>query len=210
MIAEREAAGRAPGAIWPAARRRLARLITEVLAPSPLCAALLVAVAAKSAPSVGDALRWGLLAAGFVSVFPFLYILRGVRQRRLSDHHVGAREQRPALLLLFVAVVVVGTGLLAALGAPRPVVALIAAMAVGLAVSLAITLVWKVSVHAATAAGAAVILLLVFGPALWPCLAIPPLVAWSRVEIGDHTPAQVVVGMGMGAAVAAAVFLLLR
>lgn len=193
-----------------ALRRRLARLVTEVFAPSPLCAALLVAVAVKSAPTVGDAIRWGLLATSFASAFPFLYILRGVRRRRLSDHHVGVREQRPALLVLFAAVVLLGTALLALLGAPRPLVALIAAMAAGLIVSFGVTLVWKISVHAATAAGAAVILLLVFGPSVWPCLAIPPLVGWSRVEIQDHTPSQVVAGMAMGAAVAAVVFLLLR
>ncbi len=195
---------------WPPLRRRLARLVTEVLAPPPLCAALLIAVAAKTAPTPLAALRWGLLGALFTSVFPVLTILRGVRRRRLSDHHVGAREQRPALLLLFSAIVLLGTMVLAVLGAPRPVVALVGAMALGLVVSLSITLVWKVSVHAATAAGAAVVLLLVFGPALWPCLLVPPLVAWSRVEVGDHTPAQVAVGMGVGALVAATGFLLLR
>lgn len=199
-----------PGPGWPPLRRRLARLVTEVLAPAPLCAALLVAVAAKTAPTPLAALCWGLLGALFTSVFPVLTIRRGVRRRRLSDHHVGAREQRPTLLLLFIAVVTLGTVLLALLGAPRPLVALVGAMALGLVVSLAITLFWKVSVHAATAAGAAVVLLLVFGPALWPALVLPPLVGWSRVEVGDHTPAQVVVGIGVGALVAAAGFLLLR
>jgi membrane-associated phospholipid phosphatase len=198
------------GPDWPVLRRRLARLLTEVLAPPPLCAVLLIAVAAKTAPTPLAALRWGLLAALFTSAFPFLTILRGVRRQRLSDHHVGAREQRPALLLLFVAIVLVGTILLAFLGAPRPVVALVGAMALGLVVSFGITLVWKVSVHAATAAGAAVVLLLVFGPAVWPAVLIPPLVAWSRVEVRDHTPAQVIVGMGVGALVAAVGFLLLR
>lgn len=195
---------------WPALRRRVARLLTEVLAPPPLCAALLIAVAAKTAPTPLAALRWGLLGALFTSAFPFFYILRGVRRQRLSDHHVRAREQRPALLLLFIAIVLLGAVVLAALGAPRPLVALIGAMALGLVISFGITLVWKVSVHAATAAGAAVILLLVFGPALWPGLLLPPLVGWSRVEVGDHTPAQVIVGMGVGALVAALGFLLLR
>lgn len=210
MILQRVAPSPEVRARRSALRRRFARLVTEVFAPSPLCAALLIAVALKSAPTVGDAIRWGLLAVCFASVFPFLYILRGVRRRRLSDHHVGAREQRPALLVLFAAVVLLGTAVLALLGAPRPLVALIAAMAAGLVVSLGVTLLWKISVHAATAAGAAVILLLVFGPSLWPCLAIPPLVGWSRVEVRDHTAAQVVAGMTMGAAVAAVVFLLLR
>jgi membrane-associated phospholipid phosphatase len=90
------------------------------------------------------------------------------------------------------------------------VVALVGAGGVGLAVALAITLVWKISIHTAVAAGAVVVLALVFGPAL---LVLAPLVAlsgWARVEVGDHTPAQVLAGAAVGAAVAGAAFPLLR
>ncbi len=61
-----------------------------------------------------------------------------------------------------------------------------------------ITLWWKISVHAAIGAGAATVLPLVFGPALlavWPLVA---LIAWSRVQVGDHTPAQVLAGIALG------------
>ena len=64
--------------------------------------------------------------------------------------------------------------------------------------------------HAAIAAGAATVLLLVFGPALlvvWPLVA---LIAWSRVQVGDHTPAQVLAGVALGIVVNATVFPLLR
>jgi membrane-associated phospholipid phosphatase len=52
-------------------------------------------------------------------------------------------------------------------------------------------------VHATIAAGAGTELLLVFGPALlvvWPLVA---LIAWSRVQVGDHTPAQVLAGVAL-------------
>ena len=45
-------------------------------------------------------------------------------------------------------------------------VALQASIAVGVACGWVITLWWKISIHAAIAAGAATVLLLVFGPAL--------------------------------------------
>jgi membrane-associated phospholipid phosphatase len=73
-----------------------------------------------------------------------------------------------------------------------------------------ITLWWKISVHAAIAAGAATVLLLVFGPALlvvWPLVA---LIAWSRVQVGDHTPAQTLAGAALGGLIATTVFILLR
>lgn len=73
-----------------------------------------------------------------------------------------------------------------------------------------ISLWWKISVHAAIAAGAATVLLLVFGLAqlvVWPLVA---LIAWSRVQVGDHTPAQVLAGIALGIVVNATIFPLLR
>ncbi|HYY82531.1 MAG TPA: hypothetical protein VFD04_25600 [Actinomycetes bacterium] len=58
----------------PAGRRRaahrLARLVTEVLAPAPLAAALLLVVAWRSAPTLAGAVAWGLLAVLSGSVLP--------------------------------------------------------------------------------------------------------------------------------------------
>jgi hypothetical protein len=170
----------------------------------------LLAVAWHSAATPAEALKWALLAAAFCSLLPMLYILRGVRRGRLTDHHVRVRRQRRGPLLVAVRSVLTGLALLVATGAPRDVVALVGAGAVGLFVAVAITLVWKISVHVAVAAGAVVVLALVFGPAL---LALAPLVAlcaWARVAVRDHTHAQVVVGAIVGAAVAGVAFPLLR
>jgi len=71
-------------------------------------------------------------------------------------------------------------------------------MLAGLIVSLAVTIFWKVSIHTVVVAGAVVVLAFVFGPTA-PAVA---LIAWSRVELGDHRPAQVVVGGAFGAVVA--------
>jgi hypothetical protein len=174
MVARQRASAEVTTRPDPSTRQRLARVLTEVLAPAPTVAVLLLVVARRSAPTAAEALKWGLLAALFVSLIPLGYILRGVHRRRLSDHHVGVREQRPLPLLVGVASVLVGLALLAAWGAPRDLVALVAAMAVGLATSLLVTLVWKISVHTAVVAGAVAILVLVFGPTM---LALAPLVA---------------------------------
>jgi hypothetical protein len=154
-------------------RRRLARVVTELLAPAPIVTVLVLVVAWHSAPTLAQAVAVGLLAALFASMVPFLFILRGVRCGRWTDHHVGVREQRTVPLLVGVASVLVGLVVLVTRDAPRDLVALVVAMLTGLAVSLLITLWWKVSIHAAVAAGAAVVLALVFGPAL---LALAPLV----------------------------------
>lgn len=191
-------------------QRRLARAVTEIFAPVPTVAALLVVMAWHTATTTADAVRWGLVAVLFASAIPFAYIISGVRRRRFSDHHVSVREQRPIVLLVGIASVLVGVALLAFLGAPRDLVALVGAIAVGLMSSMLVTLFWKISVHAAVTAGASVVLVLVFGPPLLVLGLVVVLVAWARVAIGDHTPAQAVAGIILGAAVAGTAFPLLR
>jgi membrane-associated phospholipid phosphatase len=191
-------------------RLRAARLVTEALAPAPIVAVLPLIVAWHATSTAAGAIAWGVTASLFASVLPFAVILVGVRRGRLTDHHVGVRQQRILPMLMGIASVLIGLGLLVVLHAPLELVALVAAMTLGLSVSLLITLWWKVSVHTAVAAGAATVLMLVFGPALlaaWPLVGV---IGWSRVQLGDHTPTQVLGGAALGAGVAAAVFPLLR
>lgn len=190
-------------------RLRCARLITEVLAPAPIAAALLVAVAFHSAPTAAAALGWALLAVLFASAIPFLYVLWGVRRRRLTDRHVRLREQRLLPLLVGVGSVLVGIALLSRWGAPQELIALVGAMLAGLIVSLLVTFVWKISMHTAVAGGAAVILALVFRAEWLMLFMVVGLIGWARVELGHHTPAQVVGGSVLGTAVAAIMFTLL-
>jgi hypothetical protein len=43
---------------------------------------------------------WGLVAALSGSVLSMLFVLRGVRRGRLTDHHLRLREQRALPLLV--------------------------------------------------------------------------------------------------------------
>jgi membrane-associated phospholipid phosphatase len=191
-------------------RQRLARLLTEMLAPAPVVAVLILVVALHSAPSVAAGLGWAALTILFGALLPFAYILWGMRRGRLTDHHVRRREQRPLVLLAALAFMGAGFGALAALGAPRELLALVLAMAAGLVVSLLITLVWKLSGHTGAAAGTVAVLALIFGPQVLPLALLAAAVGWARVELGVHTPAQVVGGGLIGAAVATLVFAALR
>jgi hypothetical protein len=163
-----------------------------------------------TAATTEDAVRWGLVSVLFASLIPFAYIIRGVRRRRFTDHHVSVREQRPIVLLFGIASVLAGIAVLIILGAPRDLVALVGSMAVGLSSSMLVTLFWKISVHAAVTTGAVVVLVLVFGPLFLMLLVVVALVAWARVAIGDHTPAQALAGVVLGAAVAGTAFPLFR
>lgn len=190
----------------PSRPDRVAKLVTDVLAPAYLVIGLLLVVGAATGATVIGGIGWGVLAAVFCGVIPFSFILIGVRRGRLTDQHVGRREQRIVPLGFAVASVIAGLIALWYFDAPRDLVALVVAMLAGLVVTVAVTVAWKVSVHVAVAAGTVVILCLVFG---WLCLLTVPVViaiAWSRVRLRDHTLAQVTGGAILGAGVAALVF----
>lgn len=193
-------------------RAPVGHAITETTSPTLYCPALLIAVAASDVPRHGvAALGWGALAALFVGVLPLIFLKVGARRGRWSDHHVTDRQQRRLPFLFVIASVAVGITLLLAGSAPRNLVALVAGMLAGLLVMLAINHHWKISVHAGTTAGGAVVLAATFG-IIGAVIGIALALAagWSRVAVRDHTPLQVLVGLAAGAATAAAVFLPLR
>jgi membrane-associated phospholipid phosphatase len=191
-------------------RLRLARLVGELLSPPPILVVLALVVAGDSSPTPAMAVVWGTIAAVFASVLPYALILRGVRQGRLSDKNISLRAQRIGFGVVAITSILLGLAVLAAFDAPAEMVALLASIAVGVACGWVVTLWWKISVHAAIAAGAATVLLLVFGPALLVVWLLVALIAWSRVQVGDHTPAQVLAGVALGVVVNATIFPLLR
>ncbi|MEH0935648.1 phosphatase PAP2 family protein [Micromonospora psammae] len=184
---------------------RLARLVTELTAPAILVSVLTVLVGWHAAGG-GHGLAWGLLATLFATGIPFAYIVGGVRRGRLTDHHVGVREQRRVPLLFGLTSAAAGLALLAALGAPRPVLALVAAGVVGLVVAVGVSHWWKMSIHSAVAAGTVVVLVLTFGARLLATAPLLALVGWSRVRLRDHTVAQVVVGGVVGGLITGVVY----
>jgi hypothetical protein len=161
-------------------RLRVARLVGELLSPPPILAVLALVIAWASSPTPAMAILWGGITAVSASMLPHALILRGVRRGRLSDRNISLRAQRVRFAAVAIASILTGLVLLAAFDAPAEMVALQASVAAGVACGWVITLWWKISVHAAIAAGAATVLLLVFGLALlvvWPLVAV---IAWSR------------------------------
>jgi membrane-associated phospholipid phosphatase len=98
--------------------------------------------------------------------------------------------------------VLVALALLVVMGAPTLLVATVTAMLVALAVTVPVTLRWKISFHAAVSAGTVVVFAHVL-PA-WPAAiagaAVVALVCWARVRLTHHTWPQVIVGAVVGTA----------
>ncbi|MEV6877696.1 hypothetical protein [Amycolatopsis sp. NPDC051128] len=183
---------------------RSARWATELLAPWVWVLALPLAVAwAATGHRVLPALGWGLLISVTGSLIPMAVIVHGAKRGKWDGHHVTNRAGRRVPLLF--AGVSLGLGFVALLagGAPARLVALAASMLASLVVAVAVTFgaKFKISLHAAVASSAVVVLTLTYGP--WALLLAVAVawVAWSRVELRDHTTPEVLAGLLMGVVV---------
>ncbi len=168
---------------------------------------VLAVVALSSTPDVGRAALWTALAVAFCVAIPYSVLLVMVARGKVMDRQLVVREQRRTPLLSALVSVIVGLLVLSVAGAPRPVVALVVAMLAGLGAMTAISHWYKASFHTAVAGGVAVIAGLVLGwVALVPLAVLLGLIAWARLRAGRHTRGQVLLGLAVGAAAAAAIY----
>ncbi|MFG3438388.1 hypothetical protein ACGF0J_14185 [Nonomuraea sp. NPDC047897] len=174
--------------------------MTDLFAPMWIVMSLPLAVGTVTSGWAG--FGWGVLAAALCGGIPAVIIFGGVRKGWFGDWHIGERSQRPKLVAVIVALVVIAVGLLVAFDAPRVMVACVVIMLATLAVVGPITMRWKISFHTAVAAGSVVMLAWVLP---WPGVvlgaggALVALIGWARVVIRDHTAAQTAAGAMAGA-----------
>ncbi|WET76415.1 hypothetical protein P3102_20020 [Amycolatopsis sp. QT-25] len=193
----------------PGIRRHLARVATEVLAPWVWVLGLPLIVAWKvTGQHLGETVLWGSIVGVTGSLIPMAVIVRGARKGKWDSHHVTDRAGRLVPFAVCIGSLATGFVVLLAGGAPYEMIALAAAELACLVAALAITFgrKFKISMHAMVAAGAAVMLIRVYGP--WLALVFLGVgwVCWSRVELGDHTKAEVMAGMVGGVVFGGAVF----
>ncbi|GAA2803150.1 hypothetical protein [Saccharopolyspora taberi] len=184
----------------PPTAPRLARVVAEVFAPAVLVSVVTIAISLASSPTVPAGLLWAVVSAGFCAGFPIWFLARGARAGRWDTHHVRDRKDRLLPLSVALGSVLVGLVLLLAGGAPAVLTGLVLTMLVCLALATVVTRWWKISLHAAIAAGTVAITALTFGSWWWAGFAVVAVVGWSRVVTGDHTVAQVIGGAALGAA----------
>ena len=195
-------------ATHPRPEPRTARLVTDAFEPKNWIVLVTILIGWNADRLAG--IGWGLVGAVFAAVIPVVFINHGAKKGRWTDRHVGVRRQRVTVMAFILASVGAGIALLAGLGAPRSVIAMIIAMTATLAGLLTVTVAWKISIHSAIASGAVAMLALAYGPWMLTGYLLVAAVAWSRIALRHHTPAQVLAGACLGAALAPLVFAVLR
>ncbi|KAA9331361.1 hypothetical protein F0P96_14030 [Hymenobacter busanensis] len=197
--------------------RGLSVVLHPLLVPAYLIAVLLFGLSPAVVPLASAARPWVLSVVALLTFgLPALGTWLLLRAGRISSVELYERRQRPLPLAL------AGLGFLAAtllvrwhpaLYAPVLVQAL-GGITAALLLTLLVTLWWKISAHGVGMGGAVGMLLwLQLRPALGNSATIYWLfatatlaiaVAWARLYLRAHTPAQVVAGLLAGCAVALA------
>lgn len=174
---------------------RLARAVSIACAPPMM--ALPVAGLASWHASDGDPVLASVVT--FVvttALLPTLFVYAAYLSGAISSPDMPRRSERlqPALFTTLCAVA--AYPLLRGVGAPGVFLSLDAALATQMALLGGVTCWWKISYHAAGAAGLAVVALSLGEPSTaLPLLALPAVVGWARIWLGRHTPSQVLAGL---------------
>jgi membrane-associated phospholipid phosphatase len=134
---------------------------------------------------------------------PLLMLFWFMSHGQVSDLDVTRREERLKPFIVAVCGAASAWGGLYVMAAPSLLIQFAAAHTIVMGTVLGVTLYWKISVHAAGAAGVATLVAALEGN---PTVVFLPvlLVAWSRLYLGRHTLSQVVAGGLLGTVVFAA------
>jgi membrane-associated phospholipid phosphatase len=174
-----------------------ARVVSAVLAPAPVASALLILVASKTSTSAVEALASAALTIAAAILAPTAYVEHGIRRGRFQ-RYLPHREDRPLPLAIAIGSIALAILITRLFGGREELMESLLAMLFVLTIALGVTLVWKISMHTAALAGAVVVVGDVFGGASLLLIPLLGLVVWSRVALGQHTPAQVAGGILVG------------
>ncbi len=187
-------------------RERITRLISNILNPFVVSIVIIILLAFRDTSSASEAFKWSAFALA-ISVVPVLVTVTWlVRRKKLDGFFDNTRRQRYIVYVIASALGAIDCGLMWGLKAPELLAVTFTVGFVELVISTSINHYWKISVHTAFIAGAVTILSLVYGVvALWTIILLP-LVAWARIEMKQHTIAQVVTGAILAAGIVAGIY----
>ena len=187
-------------------RNRLAKLTSNILNPFLVSFAVIILLAFESTATTPDALKWSSISVAF-SVLPvFAIVVCLVQNKKLESIFVNPRQQRTRVYLLASAFAVAGYLVLYFLEAPVLLMATFAAGLAAIVIFMGVNLSWKISLHTAFVAASVTVLIIVYDTIGAVSVVLLPPVAWSRIKLEHHSPAQVATGALLAALIVAIVF----
>ncbi len=189
-------------------RERIASLTSNILNPFLVSLVLILLLSFKSTSSAVDAVKWSLISIA-VSILPvFLVIIYLVRKQKLESPFINVRKQRTKIYLLAGVCAGVGCIIFSYLEAPKELIATFVAGLSAVVVFMCVNLLWKISLHTAFVTASVTVLIILYGSMAAVAVVLVPLIAWSRIELKHHSPAQVAAGALLAALIVVVVFYL--
>ncbi len=189
-------------------RKRIANLISNIMNPFLVALIIILLLSFESTSSTLDALKWSLILIA-LSILPiFSVIIYLVRNKRLDSIFNSVRGQRTKVYWLAGVCVGVGCVVLTYWGAPLILRAAFVAGLSAAVIFMCINLLWKISLHAAFITALVAVLVILYGWIAVVTVLLIPLMSWSRIELKQHSLAQVATGAPLAALIIAVVFYL--
>ncbi len=189
-------------------RKRIANLTSTIFSPLLIGLVLILLVSFEATVSVFDAIKWSLILTALSILPTFLFAVYLVRRNKLDSIFTIVRKQRTKIYALAVILAGVSCIVLLALKAPLILLALFVAGFSASVIFMCINIWWKISLHTAFITAAVTVLFILYGFMSTASIVLIPLVAWARVELEHHSPAQVVTGALLAPSVLLVVFYL--
>ncbi len=187
-------------------REKLAGLISNILNPFLLSFAVIILLAVESTASASEALKWALISI-FLSVIPiFIIVISLVRWKKLEGIFVNPRHQRNRIYVLASILGAIDCGVMWYFSAPKLLSVTFTAGLAAILIYMAINRFWKISLHTAFMSASVTVITIVFGPGGALTILLLPPVAWARICLKQHSPAQVITGGLLSVAIVVAVF----
>lgn len=194
----------------PSASQKAARRLSDWVDPKNVIIAVSLAIGCGLYGWAG--LGWAVIAILFAAVLPMLYIVYAKSDGNWADRHLTNLQKRMTVLPVISGSVAAGLAFQALTGAPRPLLAMTAAMWATITAIWPITTIakYQISVHTAVTAGSFAMLAQAYN-AWWLLgyLGVAAL-AWARITVREHTLSQTLSGTLLGTAVAGGVFALIQ
>jgi membrane-associated phospholipid phosphatase len=182
-------------------RQRIARLASNTLNPFVVSFLTIVLLVWYTSASPAAAFKWAAVALALTVIPVFIFIVYQVRRKKLDSIFPEGQGQRRIIYVMAGALTAIGYGVMWYFDAPKLLTVSFCAGLAAVLIFMVINIYWKISLHTAFVSASAVVITLIFGAkAAWVFVFLP-LVGWSRLELKLHTPAQVVVGAVLAAAI---------
>ena len=187
----------------------VAKVISRVMNPFLLSVVALLLVSYVGSSSLRVFFSWLLIILFFVVALPLTYVYIksprvGGGVKRMREPIAFFREHRREIIVVGIASASPCILLLLFLEAPSLLVAtLVALLGTSLAVGL-VNIFYRASYPLALVTTLIIVVVLIWGQAVFPALLAIPLIGWARYSLQQHSPSQLAAGFGLSVVTGAA------